>query len=148
MTTDGQPCNREIKVDCYEGFDGLTIRIDVCSKDDLTTIKNAFADLAEGKVEEVEFLDIQAVVSNGLKSLRLRLAPKDTFFKALQLVRDSPDGPEFLWSRSPEGWKDFVWLIDGMLKSDHAGHQYFDYDSLDDDALVVVAFREGGDGAK
>jgi hypothetical protein len=133
--------NQTIHTDCYNGFDGLTIRIDTVSHMALAMIQQVFRDLAEGTITEIEFLNLEGVTAENIQSVKLRLVEKDPAYKAIQKTSDEP---KFCWSRSKEGWEDCVWLVDGILNSDSAsGHQYFDQ-TLGDDAVIVIAHGEGG----
>jgi hypothetical protein len=126
-----------ISVDCYEGFDGVTIRIDTDSYVALTAIQHVFQDLAEGKITEIEFLKLDGVAAQNIQSLKLQLVEKDPSYKAIQKMND---GLEFFWSRSKDGWGDCVWLLDG-LHNGIPGHQYFDQ-TLGDEAVIVIAHGE------
>jgi hypothetical protein len=140
MSSNASVSEQYIKVQCYEGADGLVIRIDTQSTDAFVAIRDVFLNLAGGKTEEIEFLTVNRVVAEGIKSLKLQLVPHETS-QTLQLVNRLNDGPEFVWRWHPDGWLDCVWWLNGMLKSDQPGHQYLN-NGLDDDATVIVAHRE------
>ena len=132
--------NQTLHIACYNGFDGLTIRIDTASHAALAIIQQVFRDLAEGKITEIEFLNLEGVTSENIQSLKLQLVEKDPSYKAIQKMND---GSEFYWSRSKDGWEDCVWLMDGLSSDSASGHQYFDQ-TLGDDAVVVIAHGESG----
>ena len=131
-----------ILIDYYEGAYGPTIRFDTQSVEAITQVKNIFVKLALAQVSEINFQDVKYVKIIGMKTLILRLVTEGKEDrKALKLIQFTSEGPIFNWSRSSEGWKDYVGLLDGIVKNNYPGHQYLTDEDIDD-ALVEIAFLE------
>jgi hypothetical protein len=60
------------------------------------------------------------------------------------LKKPSPQGQEFEWQRTTEGWDYLAELIDDLVRSSTPGHQYLSAYPKED-AIVVVSKGEYGD---
>lgn len=137
-------CNAEtdILVTCYEGFMGITIRIDTRSTVALTRLRNGFLDLASGEVRAVEMRPNRSPTDQDPQMVVVELILEDREpNKAFTFIGYSPEGLMFRWARSSEGWTDCAGLLDGLLVRQRPGHQYLTDEAVDD-ALVVAAFLE------
>lgn len=133
----------KILIDYYEGAYGPTIRIDTQSVQAIVRVKKIFLELALAQTSEINLCNDEYVEVIGVKSLALRLVTEsEEKRKTLKLIQLTSEGPIFHWSRSSEGWKNCIDLIDGILKYSHPSHQYLTDEDIDD-ALVEITFLEG-----
>lgn len=140
----GQRKNGEdrITIDYYQGAYGPTIRIDIQTMQSLVTIKNIFLQLAESKKKATDLVTVESVHATGVDQLILKdVSPNQERAKKLQREKDNTKTVTFYWSMSRPGWQRCAGLIDGLIESQRAGHQYLTDEGVDD-ALVEVAFME------
>ena len=61
----------KIVLTCYDGFDGMTIRIDTDSDETIETVQRVFQQLCDAEVNHLEFISLEDVKAEGLRSLLL-----------------------------------------------------------------------------
>ena len=138
-------CKPVILVDYYDGAYGATIRIDGQVREALIKVRKIFADLAEGKIDQISLREVEAVTMKGIEDLCLRSVPEGKESrKTLELVGGSLGHALFRWSRSPSGWQVCVELIEPLIERAKPGHQYLTAEGVDD-AVVEVAYMENPD---
>jgi len=127
-------------VDYYHGAYGPTLRVDVRSALTLAKLRNLFADLAQGKKQEVDLCTLEWVKSlSSVRAILLRVLPVEREpYKTLELLSTGLGGATFRWARYAEGWLECAELLDGLSGP---GHQYLTHASIDD-ASVEVVFKE------
>jgi hypothetical protein len=133
---------KTIIVDYYGGAYGPTLRIDVPSREMLDWLKSLFADLAGGTHGRVDLLhpDRVRAVSGIAEILLLRDASVRPGQRTLRLT-----GPlekiAIRWAGPPAYWSRCSALVDGLVASGRAGHQYLTDETVDD-VLVELSFME------
>ncbi len=93
-------------VDYYHGAYGPTLRVDVRSALTLAKLRNLFADLAQGKKQEVDLCTLEWVKSlSSVRAILLRVLPVEREpYKTLELLSTGLGGATFRWARYAEGW--------------------------------------------
>lgn len=127
----------------HETSQGPVIRISTESLKMIALIKGILEGLSKKRYRVIQFQDIEHMCFQGLTALTLQVIdgnrePK----KILECIKGNPPHSEFCWSRTSEGWDDDAWWIDGIIKANRPGHQYF-AGERNDDALIIIAYREG-----
>lgn len=134
--------SNKILIDYYEGAYGPTIRIDTQSTKAIERVKKIFWELALAQTFERNLYNDEYLEITGIKLLTLRLVTESNEKrKTLNLLQLTSQGPIFHWSKSSEGWKDCIDLIDGILKYNYPSHQYLTDENIDD-ALVEITYLE------
>ena len=140
----GQHTNGQdrIVIDYYQGAYGPTIRIDIQTMENLVKLKNIFLQLAESKKEAMDLVRLESVTATGINQFILKtVPPNQEQEKKLRREKDNTNNVAFYWSMSWRGWQRCAGLIDGLIESQGAGHQYLTEEGVDD-AIVEVAFME------
>lgn len=128
-----------IFADYYNGAYGSTLMIVTSSKDDLTFLRQLFADLANRDIT-IKFEELEKFKISGFKTLHLKQIP-DNSPSGLRIIDKKLKEPELVWELSALEWLECAELIDGLLLNDSPGHQYLS-STLSDDVLVEVSFKE------
>ena len=127
----------KIIIDHYEGAYGKTIKVAVSNTQTLIFIKELLDTLSENNDSELEMSNLEGVEVIGIKSLLLkRVSTEPGLGGHLKMV----DEDSFIWARSKEGWKQCAELIDGLIISGIASHQYLTSEEYDD-ALVIISLQ-------
>lgn len=131
-----------ILIDYYLGAYAPTIRIDVHSPAALSQLKRLFLSLAEGSEKEVDLAQHEMITASGLHSLILRVIPDSrTIKKNLVLMKNELQRIDFSWVGNSEQWQRCAALVEALIESNKAGHQYLTTEGIDD-ALVELAYME------
>lgn len=135
-----------ISVDLHDRTDrneGMIILISTESLEMLALIKNVFEEMSRGKYKKFQFQEIKNTRLSGVKALTLRLIDGDKEpWKTLERTTDFSQPPEYIWSKTSEGWEENALLVDGILNKKRLGHQYFTETNIDD-AVIVIAYGKG-----
>lgn len=130
----------------YASADGPRVMMFGPMQTDLKALRECFLELSKGE-NEIVLDSLPFVYSDGV---RLRLRSLGELFKVREndarqgLRRQSSDDESFVWSRTNEGWEYLAELLDGLIQSQTAGHQYLTR-FPDEDAIVVVSKGEYAD---
>lgn len=127
----------------YRGAYGPTVRIDARSLGQLVAIRRLFGRLASGDILEENFCGALNCRLDSMHSLLVRRAVRRPF-KELVVDYRGRDGPAFTWSNTNGGWLECAEKVDALVDCESPGHQYLTREGIDD-ALVELAFREGGE---
>ena len=132
-----------ILIDFYESDDGPTILIDTQSPKALKRVMEAFARAAEG-IDGIDLARLDYVFRGAaIESLTLSVIQAgDHQRRGLTLISQTAAGAHFRWLKTPAGWKDSLYLLDGLGEAKGPGHQYLTDGPPDDAAIVVVQFKE------
>ncbi len=131
---------KQIKIDHDEGAYGRTIMITSSNIQALIFIKRLFERLSIENNLEVEMANLENVEIIGLQSLRLKQSSRES---ALGGHLKMEEQSLFIWTRSKEGWNECAELVDGIICSGIASHQYLTAEDYDD-ALVVISLQQHG----
>jgi hypothetical protein len=135
--------NDQIRVDCYDGAYGLTIRIDTHTLDQLNRIKQPFLEIANSERETIDFLKYINAYATGLDRFTIRRVEwLEIPSKSLARQMNKVIGARFIWSLSKDGWLRCAGLVDGLIDYARPSHQYLTHGGIDD-AIVELAFKEG-----
>ena len=124
----------------YPGAYGPTLMIDPEDLCELIAIQRAFENLASATLNRVEFCEVVLCRRDAIEALTLQLV-QSAQSKALEIRGLGPNGPEFLWSNTQEGWQRCASLVEGLVAFKKPGHQYLTRLPVDD-ALVELCFQE------
>ena len=133
----------KIRLEYYEASDGPRLMFFGPLDVDLRSLQATFRQLAATLNMDVQ-LDEQPFV---VPLARVRLSSLDLMTKQPKTSRigfrriQNDTALSFHWSRTCEGWDYLAELIDGLIKSPGAGHQYLTR-YPDEDAIVVVSKGE------
>lgn len=146
-TKNMESLGRKIRMSFVNASDGPRIMLFGPMDVDLLTLQHCFRELSKGgkeiRLERQAFLH-----SFGGVELAARCAGSMAETKGLgkqgRLIKKSKEAAHFEWTRSAEGWDYLAELMDGLIRSKTAGHQYLtNYPK--DDAIVVVSKGEYSD---
>ena len=126
------------QISYYEGAYGPTIRIDVLTKTWLEFLKQCIYQLICEELNGLEIVSMGNIeINDGLKSLVLKKVHNEQRFK----VKESNENC-FIWLQDTDELITLVGLINGLLDSDQAGHQYLTNEGSC--VLIVLAYKEHG----
>lgn len=137
---------RDITLYFDAGPYGPTLRIDVHDRESIRRFVSLFQALAEGACASQRLSEWAGLQMRGLTDLVLVRSERPTRFeKSVFRVSEAPNSaPCFRWVQSPDVWDDNVQLVSVLGKEDGGpGHQYLSEEGHFDDALIVIAYREG-----
>ena|SRR5882762_6568086 len=132
-----------ILVDFYESHDGPTILIDTQSLKALKRVMDAFTRAAEG-IDGIDLARLDYIFRGpAIESLTLSVIQAgDHQRTGLTLLSHAAAGAHFRWLKTPAGWKDSLYLLDGLVEAKGPSHQDLTDGPPDDAAIVVVQFKE------
>jgi hypothetical protein len=131
-----------ILVDFYESADGPTILIDTQSLKALRRVMEAFARAAEG-IDGIDLARLDWVFRGAaIERLILSVIQAGDDQRRGLILSQTAAGAHFTWLKTPVGWNDSLYLLDGLVDAKGPGHQYLTDGPPDDAAIVVVQFKE------
>lgn len=137
---------KKIRLALYTSPDAPRVMLFGPMEADLASLKACFVGLSKREAE----LDLHSLPFIHAVNVGLRLRSLGPLFYSKSrdgrqgLRRHLHDPHTFTWSRTNEGWDYLAELLDGLIKSQSAGHQYLTR-YPDEDAIVVVSKGEYGD---
>ena len=134
-----------IRLSYYDSKDGPRLVIFGPMEIELFRLRKCFSELSGG--EKTFDLDSLEFVHSAGVTLRLQSLGDQTKIvdgAPLGLQRILSTNQSFVWRLRNKGWKYLGELIDGLIESKVAGHQYLTH-FPDDDAIVVVSKGEYAD---
>lgn len=124
-------------IDYYQGAYGPTIRFDTQSIDSLMSIMNVVSALKDCRVQQYNIRQWEGIAISGLTDLTMKVIQGERVRK-VKITGNTPDGPVFIWSMTPDEWYHCEGLIDGIIQNDRPGHQYL----YEDKIIIELAYRE------
>lgn len=137
---------KKIRLTYYDSADGPRVMLFGPMEVDLVALRDCFSQLSKGTSEVA--LDTEEFIYTS--SVRLRLRSVGGMFEVKSgdaqqgLRRDPADARSFTWTRTNEGWDYLAELLNGLIDSSRAGHQYLTR-YPDEDAVVLVSKGEYDD---
>jgi hypothetical protein len=137
----------KLRLAFYEASDGPRIMIFGPLDADFAALQKLFVQLSQSrgmscKLEEQSFIVAFGGLSVEASCLGPMFSDKRSTVEGIRRIQESE--PVFEWQQTAEEWDHLSELIDGLMASTLAGHQYLtSYPS--EDAIVVVSKGEYGD---
>jgi hypothetical protein len=132
---------RRIAIELYPGAYGLTLRIDLQSREELTLIVELFKELATGALREKVVEESDSFALSGLDTLRLLCDEQGGSGAGYErrLIRAEGSGRvEFVWALDRDGWRRCAALADRLYRRDEPGHLYLSQEGADDRPVELV----------
>ena len=128
---------KDIRIDCYDGAYGPTIRFVIASPQGLERVREMFMRFLKSTHAVVEWMHEPLIVASNIVRLTMR-GQKGGTNSAKTLIRTS--NGEFDWFLSTSASARLIGLVDGLESCGH-GHQYLTSEGIDD-ALVILSYKE------
>jgi len=143
---------RKLRMTFYESSEGPYVMIFGPIDTELEALRDCFRTLSSGG-GAVQLEEAQFIVAFGGITLLAKCFDVNTSRGRSQrrrVLRSGPAGLTFVWSQSPDEWAITTELVEGLINSPRAGHQYLsDYPNVSDyptdDAIIVVSKGEFDD---
>lgn len=134
---------RKLRMTFYKSSEGPCVVLFGPLDVELDALRDCFQSLSHGgspvQLDETEFI----VPFGGIRVLARGLAVTsgDGGSRRRVALRNGDAGPTFVWTQSADAWDNAAELVEGLIDSPIAGHQYLsEYPA--DDAIIIVSKGE------
>lgn len=130
----------DIIIDYYIGAFGPTIRIETNSKKALYKIRDSITKLKDSRIHEYSLLNYEYMKVTGVNDIIMKRVAMNPPYHEVEIIENKDDKPIFLWYQTVESLDRIEGLIDGLIDSDSASHQYLT--SERNNVLIELVYKE------
>lgn len=128
-----------VLIDYYSGADGLILRIDCTTLDQLKYFKTIFEHLVKSVEYKINLVGLKDITSLNISEFLLQTLPGEKkTIKRLNIYETQ--NVRITWQMTSYEWEKISQLIQALIDKNASGHQYLNENN--DDAVIEFTYRE------